>query len=83
MSICEYNQAGRIERYTEQDVDIALCKQYGGSLPTVNNLTDLIRELNNAFSSDCVNIELVGYLMKSYKGHPSDWKKFAKFDRYR
>lgn len=82
MSIIEYNE-NLIRNYDEQDIDITLYKKYGGNLPVVNNWSDLIRELNEAFSSDYVNIELVSYLMKSYKSHPSDWKKYAKFDRYR
>lgn len=82
MSVCEYNQSV-INNYADHDIEITLCKQYGGSLPVVNNLSDLIRELNKAFSSDYVNIELVGYLMKTYKPHPSDWKKYAKFNRHR
>lgn len=82
MSVCEYNQE-IIKNYEEQDIDIRLCKQFGDNLPVVNDLTALIRELNQAFSSDYVNIDLVSYLMKSYKSHPTDWKKYAKFDRYR
>lgn len=82
MSLIEYNQ-NIIKTFDEDDIDITLCKQYGGSLPIVNSLSDLIKELNQAFAGEYVNIELVGYLMKSYKSHPSDWKKFAKFDRYR
>lgn len=82
MALCEYNQ-DIIKNFDEHDIDITLCKQYGGNLPTVNSLSDLIRELNQVFSSDRVNIDLVSYLMKSYKSHPSDWKKYAKFDRYR
>lgn len=52
-------------------------------LPEVNDLSDLIRELYSVFESDCVNIEWVNYLMKSYKPCRKDWKKYAKFDRYR
>lgn len=46
-------------------------------------LTELIDELHNVFSSDHVNIEYVNHLMLSYKSKPSEWRKFAKFDRYR
>lgn len=82
MSICELNQ-NIIKDYDDQDVEITLYKQYGGDLPVVDSLTDLIKELNKAFMSDYVNIELVHYLMKSYKSRPSEWKQYAKFDRYR
>ncbi|PSN36272.1 Cysteine dioxygenase type 1 [Blattella germanica] len=47
------------------------------------SLQDLIRELHSAFESDSVNIEYVQHLMSSYKSRPVDWKKYAKFDRYR
>lgn len=51
--------------------------------PAISSLEDLIRELREVFESDDVNIEYVSYLMKSYKSNPIEWKKFAKFDRYR
>lgn len=53
------------------------------SLPTINTLDDLIKELRVIFENDTINIEYVHYLMKSYKSNPIEWKKFAKFDRYR
>lgn len=51
--------------------------------PTCATLSDLISGLHNAFASDRVNIELVNHLMLSYQSNPADWRKFAKFDRYR
>lgn len=51
--------------------------------PTCATLADLISELHKAFSSDRVNIEYVNHLMLSYKSNPAEWRKFAKFDRYR
>jgi len=30
-----------------------------------------------------VNVEEVEELMKAYKSDPKDWKKYAKFDRYK
>lgn len=50
---------------------------------TVSNLPELIAELHSVFSSSSVNIEYVNHLMLSYKSNPSEWKKYAKFDRYR
>lgn len=44
---------------------------------------DLIQRLHEAFSSNYVNIEYVHHLMMSYKSNPAEWRKFAKFDRYR
>uniref|UniRef100_A0A182LTJ9 Cysteine dioxygenase n=1 Tax=Anopheles culicifacies TaxID=139723 RepID=A0A182LTJ9_9DIPT len=46
-------------------------------------LTDLIGELRRTFDSDHVNIEYVNHLMLSYQSNPAEWRKFAKFDRYR
>lgn len=51
--------------------------------PSVGSLTDLIAELHRVFDQDHVNIEYVNHLMLSYKSNPSEWKKFAKFDRFR
>ncbi|XP_067003242.1 cysteine dioxygenase type 1 [Anabrus simplex] len=51
--------------------------------PTVTTLDDLVRELHVVFEQDTVNVEYVHHLMSSYKSKPAEWKKFAKFDRYR
>ncbi|KAK8396094.1 hypothetical protein O3P69_005298 [Scylla paramamosain] len=53
------------------------------ALPQINNLDDLIGELYKVFDGDEVNVDFVNHLMSSYKSNPQDWKKFAKFDRYR
>lgn len=50
---------------------------------SAGSLNDLIAELHAVFSSDRVNIEYVNHLMLSYKSNPAEWKKFAKFDRFR
>lgn len=49
----------------------------------VEDLNGLIRELHKAFSTNYVNIEEVNHLMMVYASNYNDWKKFAKFDRYR
>ncbi|XP_015109662.1 cysteine dioxygenase type 1 [Diachasma alloeum] len=46
-------------------------------------LGELIQELHNAFNSDIVDIDNVQKLISSYRSNPHDWKKYAKFDRYR
>ncbi|XP_011311897.1 cysteine dioxygenase type 1 [Fopius arisanus] len=46
-------------------------------------LVELIQELHNAFDTDVVDIDYVQKLMSSYRSNPQDWKKYAKFDRYR
>lgn len=49
----------------------------------VSTLRELIDVLHEVFQTDHVNIDLVQDLMTSYKSNPVEWKKFAKFDRYR
>ena len=49
----------------------------------IATLDQLIDELHKAFETDVVDVDHVTSLMKSYKTNPADWKKFAKFDRYR
>ncbi|KAJ8687121.1 hypothetical protein QAD02_022919 [Eretmocerus hayati] len=44
---------------------------------------ELIDKLHEAFETNDVDIDYVQELMASYKSNPQDWKKFAKFDRYR
>ena len=50
---------------------------------TVSTLDDLIGQLHQAFDGDVVDVDHVMELMKTYKSNPAEWKKFAKFDRYR
>ncbi|KAL6423891.1 hypothetical protein ACFW04_010373 [Cataglyphis niger] len=49
----------------------------------VFTLRELIDALHEVFQKDHVNIDYVQDLMTSYKSNPVEWKKFAKFDRYR
>lgn len=49
----------------------------------LTGLEKLIEELHCEFEKDQVCIENVMKIMSSYKSTPSEWKKFAKFDRYR
>lgn len=44
---------------------------------------ELIQGLLEKFDCDVVNIEEVEALLASYKSRPEDWKKYAKFDKYR
>ncbi|XP_003703165.1 cysteine dioxygenase type 1 [Megachile rotundata] len=46
-------------------------------------LRELIDALHEAFKTDHVNIDDVQSLMASYRSNPLEWKKYAKFDRYR
>lgn len=78
MSVQKYNTY-----QTHAGVEFKLQKYLGASLPVVNTLEDLIKELHKVFQDDSVNIELVSYLMRSYKSCSKEWKKYAKFDRYK
>lgn len=51
--------------------------------PTISTLQELVGELHQAFATDVVDIDYVQELMASYKSNPQDWRKYAKFDRYR
>ncbi|XP_024085479.1 cysteine dioxygenase type 1 [Cimex lectularius] len=53
------------------------------SVKKPETLEELKEGLRQAFSGDKVNIEFVSDLLKSYTSNPQEWKKFAKFDRYR
>lgn len=46
-------------------------------------LSELIAELHEVFESDRVDIEYVNHLLMSYQSKESEWKAFAKFDRFR
>lgn len=46
-------------------------------------LKELIGKLHEAFETNDVDIDYVQDLMAAYRSNPQDWKKFAKFDRYR
>lgn len=51
--------------------------------PEIDSLQDLITALHKEFDSDYVDIEMVNHLMLSYKSDPAEWRRFAKFDRYK
>lgn len=52
-------------------------------VPVITSLADLVKALHEVFKEDRVNVDYVKYLMYSYKSNPAEWRKFAKFDRYR
>jgi len=49
----------------------------------LTGLQRLIQDLHKEFEKDDVCIETIEKVMASYKSNPADWKKYAKFDRYR
>ncbi|XP_073845625.1 cysteine dioxygenase type 1 isoform X2 [Musca autumnalis] len=51
--------------------------------PVIETLNDLIAALHQEFATNYVNIEMVNHIMLAYKSNPKEWKKFAKFDRFK
>ena len=51
--------------------------------PKSMSLQDLIGKLHEAFATNDVDIDYVQDLMSCYRSNPQEWRKFAKFDRYR
>ncbi|XP_038217650.1 cysteine dioxygenase type 1 [Zerene cesonia] len=49
----------------------------------ITGLERLLEELHRVFSKNHVNIQDVQKLMLSYKSDPKDWRKYAKYDRFR
>ncbi|XP_023950013.2 cysteine dioxygenase type 1 [Bicyclus anynana] len=49
----------------------------------IDGLETLVQELHRVFSKSHVNIQEVQKLMSAYKSDPKQWRKFAKFDRFR
>lgn len=49
----------------------------------IGGLDKLVEELHKVFTNDYVNIQDVQKLMAGYKSDPKDWRKYAKFDRFR
>lgn len=79
----ETSEMALLQNVKAEDAKEKVYKILSQGAPEINNLSDLIRELYCVFESDYVNIEWVNHLMKSYKPCRKDWKKYAKFDRYR
>jgi len=51
--------------------------------PSVSSMKDVISEIHGAFSGSEVDVDHVTEILEAYKSNPADWKKFAKFDRYK
>ncbi|KAL1453847.1 hypothetical protein WDU94_010157 [Cyamophila willieti] len=49
----------------------------------ISNLNHLIEELHRVFKEDHVNVDYVEMVMKAYKSNPREWKKYAKFDKFK
>uniref|UniRef100_A0A034WKK9 Cysteine dioxygenase n=3 Tax=Endopterygota TaxID=33392 RepID=A0A034WKK9_BACDO len=51
--------------------------------PSIDSLSDLITALHKEFETNFVNIEMVNHIMLTYKSNAREWKRFAKFDRFK
>ena len=51
--------------------------------PHVATLNDVIERIHEAFSGDEVDVDYVTEVLESYRSNPAEWRKFAKFDRYK
>jgi len=61
-------------------IEPTLPKMYQKNSLTFDQLKAGLYEL---FSQDSVNVEEVHELMNSYRSDPREWKKYAKFDRFK
>lgn len=78
MELC--NRESRL--YEPSHVKVPQCEE-NSRQGKINTLRELIDALHDAFKTDHVDIDHVQDLMSSYKSNPLEWKKYAKFDRYR
>lgn len=76
MKICNIHSGSTV------DIDSEFSKKHS-TLTEVKTLPDLIAKLHEIFEKDEVDIDYVMDVMRSYKSNPQEWKKYAKFDRYR
>lgn len=65
------------------DIESECCSKKHSSVTEVKTLQDLIAKLHEIFEKDEVDIDYVMDVMRSYKSNPQEWRKYAKFDRYR
>ncbi|KAL1140777.1 hypothetical protein AAG570_000707 [Ranatra chinensis] len=49
----------------------------------ITTLEDLLAEISRIFDSDKVNVEHLHKTLAAYKSNPQQWKKYAKYDKYR
>uniref|UniRef100_A0A023F851 Cysteine dioxygenase n=1 Tax=Triatoma infestans TaxID=30076 RepID=A0A023F851_TRIIF len=49
----------------------------------ITTLEDVLECLRDAFSGDKVNVDHVMNILEAYKSNPQEWRRYAKFDRYR
>lgn len=59
------------------------CSKKHKSVAEIKTLQDLITKLHEIFEEDEVDVDYVMEVMRSYKSNPQEWRKYAKFDRYR
>lgn len=90
LSVAAHLDDRKTSKMTQQEMELRkMTKTFTGiekplkNAPVVETLPELVAELHRVFEQDHVNIEYINHLMLSYKSNPSEWKKFAKFDRFR
>ena len=52
-------------------------------IPEITSLDELIKEIYKIFEGDDIDVDYMIEVFKNYKSNPQDWKKFAKYDRYK
>lgn len=77
MKVCSIHSESSI------NIESDCCSKKRSSVAEVKTLQDLILKLHEIFEKDEVDIDYVMDVMRSYKSNPQEWKKYAKFDRYR
>lgn len=73
--------------FESRNCELPLLKKETGDISKrryeVSTLQDLISKLYKEFDKDVVDVDYISEIMSSYKSAPHEWKKYAKFDRYR
>lgn len=64
-------------------IDMTECSIKHKNVTEIKTLQDLITKLHEIFEEDEVDVDYVMEVMRSYKSNPQEWRKYAKFDRYR
>ena len=52
-------------------------------VPEISSLQELIKEIYKLFEADEIDVDYMIQLFQNYKSNPQEWKKYAKFDRYK
>lgn len=80
MSVADNSQEKYLRERTRNYIALEKPMKNG---PPIVSLQHLIRALHKEFETQMVDIEMVNHIMLSYKSNEAEWKKFAKYDRYK